>query len=252
MRTITFIRALAGVVVIAIAAALPVAAQTDVLNVVNNKVGVLTASPTAPLHVVKSPAGGTAMLVQEGAQEVKRTDGGMANVRFKVDNATITQSWLFMLNGSNGTFEIRNETGSATPFGIRANAPVNSFVATATGVGIGTGSPAGKLDVNGSIYQRGGQIHADYVFEPGYELESIDEHALRMWGERHLPAVPPRQVDGEGREIVEIGSHQRGILEELEKAHIYIEQLHRRLEDQDRQFEELSERFSALETALTQ
>jgi hypothetical protein len=93
-------------------------------------------TPTAPLHVVKSPAGGTAALVENGAHEVRRTDGGQANVRFQVANATITQSWLFMLNGTNGTFEIRNETGTSTPFGIRANAPVSSIVASAAGVGI--------------------------------------------------------------------------------------------------------------------
>ena len=34
--------------------------------------------------------------------------------------------------------------------------------------------------------------------------------------------------DEQGREFVEYGSRMRGILEELEKAHIYIEQLHNR------------------------
>ncbi len=118
------------------------------------------------------------------------------------------------------------------------------------GVGIGTRDPLGKPDVNGTIFQRGSQIHADYVFEPDYELESIGEQAARMWGERHLPAVPPRQTDAEGHEIVETGNHQRGILEELEKAHIYIEQLQRRLENRGRQIEELVTRFSALEEVV--
>ena len=68
---------------------------------------------------------------------------------------------------------------------------------------------------------------------------------------RSPPAgVPPRQVDGEGQEIVEIGSHQRGILEELEKAHIYIEQLHRRIEDRDRQIGDLTAKFAALEVVV--
>ena len=52
-----------------------------------------------------------------------------------------------------------------------------SMVITNTGnVGIGTTSPQGRLDVNGSIYQRGRQLHADYVFEPDFKLESIREH----------------------------------------------------------------------------
>ena len=37
-----------------------------------------------------------------------------------------------------------------------------------------------------SIYQRGSELHADYVFEDGYELESIEEHARHMWQAKHL------------------------------------------------------------------
>jgi len=97
-------------------------------------------------------------------------------------------------------------------------------------VGIGTMSPSGTLDVNGSIYQRGGVLHADYVFESDYDLESIEEHAEFMWTNKHLPAIPGAKTDETGREIVEVGAHRKGIVEELEKAHIYIAQLHKRLE----------------------
>ncbi|MFO1430568.1 MAG: hypothetical protein U1F76_10590 [Candidatus Competibacteraceae bacterium] len=85
----------------------------------------------------------------------------------------------------------------------------------------------GKLDVNGSIYQRGTPLHADYVFESGYELESIQEHAEFMWKNKHLRSIQPVTTDESGLEVVEVGSHFRSILEELEKAHIYIDQLHK-------------------------
>jgi len=96
-------------------------------------------------------------------------------------------------------------------------------------VGIGTTNPQGKLDVNGPIYQRGGILHADYVFEPKYIMESIEKHAQHMWENKHLPAIARAKKDENGKEIIEIGAHQRGIVEELEKAHIYIEQLNNRL-----------------------
>jgi hypothetical protein len=89
--------------------------------------------------------------------------------------------------------------------------------------------PDAQLDVDGPIFQRGGRLHADYVYQPGYRLEPISEHADSMWGQRHLPAVPPVETDDEGKEIIEMGRHQRGILEELEKAHIYIQWIHERL-----------------------
>ncbi len=96
-------------------------------------------------------------------------------------------------------------------------------------VGIGTQSPIGMLDVNGSIYQRGSTLHADYVFEEDYTLESIKEHADFMWNKKHLPAIPKAQRDENGNEIVEVGAHRKGIVEELEKAHIYISQLEERI-----------------------
>ena len=83
--------------------------------------------------------------------------------------------------------------------------------------------------MNGSIFQRGVQLFADYVFEPTYTLESIEEHADFMWNNKHLPAVGAKKVDEQGQEIVEIGARMRGLLEELEKAHIYISTLNDRI-----------------------
>jgi hypothetical protein len=111
-------------------------------------------------------------------------------------------------------------------------------------VGIGTTNPMGKLDVNGSIYQRGSQLYADYVFEPGYELESIEEHSVFMWKHKHLKAIPKAKRDENGLEIIEAGAHRKGIVEELEKAHIYIEQLHKHIK-------ELESKNGALEVRLT-
>ncbi|MGR3178785.1 MAG: hypothetical protein ACUZ8E_12085 [Candidatus Anammoxibacter sp.] len=69
-------------------------------------------------------------------------------------------------------------------------------------------------------------MHADYVFETDYNLESIAAHSEFMWKEKHLKAIPKARADENGMEIVEVGSHRKGMVEELEKAHIYIEQLH--------------------------
>lgn len=125
-------------------------------------------------------------------------------------------------------------------------------------VGIGTTNPLGKLDVNGSIFQRGAVLFADYVFEPTYTLESIEEHADFMWNNRHLPAVGARKVDENGREIVEIGARMRGLLEELEKAHIYISSLSDRIGAKDVEFakleqknKELTDRIARIEAMLS-
>jgi hypothetical protein len=87
----------------------------------------------------------------------------------------------------------------------------------------------GNLAVDGTISQGGTQVHPDYVFEANYELESIEDHAAYMWENKHLEAVPKARQDGNGKYVIEYGSCFMGMLEELEKAHIYIEQLNEEL-----------------------
>jgi hypothetical protein len=132
------------------------------------------------------------------------------------NNAKSNHPGAFVWSGANNTPGADSVSSTAS----------NQFIIYATGgVGIGANTPKGQLDVNGSIYQRGSQLHADYVFHPDYKLESIEEHTEFMWTNKHLKAIPKMQLDESGDEIVEVGSHRRGIVEELEKAHIYIDEL---------------------------
>jgi hypothetical protein len=144
-----------------------------------------------------------------------------------------------------------NETGSDKLY--IANSETNTLIYgdfSAGRVGINTTDPQGALDVNGEIYQRGIQLYADYVFEPDYKLESIEEHAEFMWENKHLKAVPKAMVDARGREVVRLGLHNRGLLEELEKAHVYIQQLNDRIKDQEEQIKRLTKIVEALKDSL--
>ncbi len=124
----------------------------------------------------------------------------------------------FAPNGIKGDRHSHIHWGDLGDWYIRsASFSGNVFLQDSGGnVGIGTTNPQGTLDVNGSIFQRGGQLHADYVFEEDYALESIEEHSDYMWREKHLAAVSSVQKDEQGQEIVEYGARVRGILEELE------------------------------------
>ena len=90
-------------------------------------------------------------------------------------------------------------------------------------------------------------LHSDYVFESDYQLESIAEHAEYMWKHKHLPAVPKVKRDSQGQEVLEIGAHRRGILEELEKAHIFIEKLNKMLKAQQKEIDVLKRQLSESE-----
>ncbi len=87
----------------------------------------------------------------------------------------------------------------------------------------------GDVEINGNLYLDGSQVTPDYVFEDDYKLESIEEHSKFMWQEKHLPAVPAAKTDENGGNVWEVGAQSMGVLEELEKAHIYIENLNNKI-----------------------
>ncbi len=108
------------------------------------------------------------------------------------------------------------------------------------------GTPVFTITNDGRILHRGAQIHADYVFASDYRLESIEEHAAFMRNEKHLSAVPKAQKDDSGRDIVEYGSLMRGLLEELEKAHLYIATISATVKEQQSALAALSAQLQAL------
>jgi len=68
------------------------------------------------------------------------------------------------------------------------------------------------------------------VFDSDYQLENIEEHAVYMWENRHLKSVPAAQTMENGENRVNYGETMMGMLEELEKAHIYIQQLNEKIQ----------------------
>lgn len=153
--------------------------------------------------------------------------------------------WDVFVNSNTARFNIRDnstdnvivkvEDGSnADLLRVGIDGDNNSAADT---VSIGkTGSDA-VLDVRGSISVDGTVVHADFVFEPEYVLDSIEEHSDFMWENKHLPALPKAPSGKKGP--VDLVQHQMGILEELEKAHIYIEQLHNTIKDLEKRLDKL-------------
>jgi hypothetical protein len=89
----------------------------------------------------------------------------------------------------------------------------------------------GNLTITGSLFSTGPTCTGgcDAVFEDGYPLETIESHAQQMWRKGHLPAVGPTRP----HEPFNLTEKTGSILNELEKAHIYIEQLSTRLREQE-------------------
>lgn len=70
-------------------------------------------------------------------------------------------------------------------------------------------------------------VIADYVFEDDYKLESIEEHGKFMFKNKHLPALESIKTFLKS----DASMRREQIVEELEKAHIYIYQLSKEIKE---------------------
>jgi hypothetical protein len=156
--------------------------------------------------------------------------------------------WEIFVNGNTGRFNFRDTGTSNIPFKLDPGANSNLMQ-----LGV---NASNRVDINGNLVVSG-TITPDYVFEPGFDLISIEEHAAYMWTNRHLPAVGAATVRPDGSHAVDVGVRSQSMLEELEMAHIYIEQLHKtmkiehlRAKVRESQIEQLQMTVEKLQTRL--
>ncbi|MFZ5964909.1 hypothetical protein ACOXXX_18345 [Thalassococcus sp. BH17M4-6] len=174
-------------------------------------VGLGTNAPAAALHVARSD-NSAGLLVEDtgasGAQEMLKLSNNGGSY-FTFENAASGTTWFFT-----------HEDASPNRFIIAdavADGPEMSLTAD------------GDLTIPGQLFT-GGSCAAgcDRVFEPDYPLPTIAEQAAMMRANKHLPAVGPTPEDGP----FNITAMTGGMLNELEKAHLYIAELNAELQTQ--------------------
>ena len=168
------------------------------------------ANPDANLHVK-----------QDGASFLlENTSDSNHGITLKHAAAT-NNEWVIQQNGSG----VQTNPGGLT-FTLAGSGSQEMVLQTNGDVTI-----AGTLTTGGTTCGGG----CDLVFQPEYDLPTIEEHAAQMWENNHLPAVGPT-VENAPFNVTE---KTTGMLNELEHAHIYIEQLHNALKELTQRVEEL-------------
>lgn len=90
-------------------------------------------------------------------------------------------------------------------------------------VGIGTGEPAYKLDVNGTIHSKEIIVDSlnwpDYVFKKEYPLKTLSELDTFLKKNNHLPNIPSaREIESEG---LNVGNMISKLTEKIEELTLY-------------------------------
>ncbi len=193
----------------------PAAWAQGTLFVEGDQVGVGIDTPGALLHVQDNEAGFPELFRMEN------TGSDFAGFRF-----TTTGGSIDFNKAAGNTFRLNVVDGDTWELQL---------------------APNGNLTIAGSIFTAGScSSGCDRVFAPGYDLPTIEEHAAAMWSQGHLPVVG---VTEEGAPINLTDKTER-MLNELEKAHIYIDQLNDDLKRKDTLIEDLEARLVRLEALV--
>ncbi|MEO9869313.1 hypothetical protein [Ekhidna sp.] len=104
-------------------------------------------------------------------------------------------------------------------------------------LGIGTTNPDSKLTVAGNIHAQEVKVTIDagtgpdYVFEPDYDLRSLEETAAYIKANKHLPEVPSAsEMEANG---VQLGEMNMLLLKKIEELTLYVIELKKENEEQN-------------------
>ncbi|MEQ9405811.1 MAG: hypothetical protein RIM99_19625 [Cyclobacteriaceae bacterium] len=190
-------------------------------------VGIGTAAPDEKLHIKN---GGTLL-------EMDSQYGNDPRILFQNDGTGANPYQTFyrwtggasnyyatrIYEGGNQGFKIQN--GSSTTYGNHTF--TDSFVLLKNGnIGIGISSPTQKLQVAGTVYSTEVKVEVaagqgpDYVFEPNYELRTLQETKEYITENKHLPEIPSaKEMEANG---VELGDMNMRLLKKIEELTLYL------------------------------
>ncbi|RWU09963.1 hypothetical protein [Pedobacter chitinilyticus] len=193
---------------------------------INDRIGIGTQTPLAKLHVNG---------VIRAMHSVAEDNSG------DFENESSSGYGLFSRGGGGApnlySFKIENYNGVPV---MLADGNSN--------VGIGTLTPKEKLSVNGKIRAKEIKVELanwpDYVFEEGYQNQSLAEIEQFIKQNKHLPGVPTaKQVEQEG---VELGEMNKVLLKKIEELTLHLIEKEKKLDQFNTDLKKRDEAIEAL------
>ena len=110
-------------------------------------------------------------------------------------------------------------------------------------MGIGTTNPSEKLEVAGTVYSQEVKVEVaagagpDYVFEPEYQLRTLEETETYIIANKHLPEVPSaKEMEANG---VELGEMNMLLLKKIEEITLHQIELTKIIKQQQKEIDNL-------------
>ncbi|WP_146217482.1 hypothetical protein [Chitinophaga sp. S165] len=102
-------------------------------------------------------------------------------------------------------------------------------------VGIGTAEPKARLAVNGVVLAKKVRITpinwADYVFEPSYDLPTLQQLEKFIIHHKHLPDIPSAKEVS--KDDLNLGGSQVSLLQKIEEMTLYLIAQDKKLKQRD-------------------
>jgi len=157
------------------------------------------------------------------------------------DNITVNKSgsYRIALNGTSHGYIYGRNDSAEKKFLINSNG--NTWF-NGGNVGIGTSFPDSKLTVKGMVHAEEVQVDLsvpgpDYVFKEDYDLRTLEETQDYINEHGHLPNIPSASEMEENG--VELGSMNMKLLEKIEELTLYVIELKKESEKQQKEIEKL-------------
>ena len=235
---------------------------SNIYNSNTGNVGVGSTSPLEKLHV------------QNG--NVLISDNSFATYllgTLKFSTTTYNYAWAGLSGNTNGQGWDQVDLLFYTAFG--APSEKMRLMANTGYLGIGTSTPAAKLDVNGNIFSNGKiaigttdlvkigtnslavngsaiftkakvAVYAtawpDYVFDPSYKMTTLDSLELFIQLNKHLPEIPSGEdVEKNG---LDLGDTQALLLKKIEELTLIVIEQNKRFNALQKDFDEMKSKLS--------
>ena len=178
-------------------------------------------SPTDSLRIMSNGDVGLGTATPMGNLDI---NSGVDDTVLLLSNASA--QWELKSKASTGRLNFKNLTAGGVPFKLGPSA-VNALLSVGTMADDlvevrGELMVEGDVDVTGTLTTGGPTCGGgcDAVFDADYDLPSIEEHAAEMYANSYLPEIGPTVPLAP----VNLSEQYGKVINELEKAHIYIAQ----------------------------